>query len=58
MTLEVARQVRATRTILCTNRYKQGDPVVTGEVDKAFQQSFGSHEVEIDKINMGGNNHG
>ena len=58
ISLEEARRIMSEPTHPQHKLYQQGDPILMAKVDEAFERSFGSHEVEIDKINMGGNNHG
>jgi hypothetical protein len=53
MTLEEARQVMSDKNHPLHNRYKQNDPTVTTEVNKAFERTFGTHEIEVEKINGG-----
>ena len=56
ISLEEARRIMSEPAHPQHKFYKEGDPIVTAEVDEAFARSFGSHEVEIDKMNLGGKN--
>jgi len=56
MTLEEAREIMSDPQHPQHVLYKQGDPIVTSEVDKAFERTFGAHEVEIEKITIRGKN--
>jgi hypothetical protein len=56
MTLEEARQVMSDANHPLHRRYRENDPIITAEIDQAFQQTFGLSEIEVQKIDMGENN--
>ena len=51
MTIIEAREVMTDPKHPLHKRYKENDPSVTAEVDKAFERTFGTHEIEVEKIN-------
>ena len=54
MTFEQALAVMTDQKDPLHKKYKENNPSVVEEVDRAFQQRFGTHEVEVEKITMGG----